>query len=292
MHRRLKDLSLAQHLSSMGLDYSDALAQPSTDCSCHRLEVNAAEHAAPASTAGDMSYGDSSGAAGSNAGANATSKPTEDQKCQACMSQQLQIDRIKSSVPWFSLHKQPQQNSNKPMPRGEYPRHAEAHQHREDALYQAALIADQNAKLSIFATRPGIRSPFFNWLVEFLGTTVLIMAALLISEQGTLMYAEFKPLFQPLFALFIGYLVLVLILGLGGPTGIAMNPARDAAPRFAHWVLPISGKGPSEWRYCIIPVTAGFVGGLAAAGLFRALSCLNHSQRVEGYYHISTAFAG
>ena len=153
-----------------------------------------------------------------------------------------------------------------------------------DALYQAAVVADQNAKLSVFATRPGIRSPFFNWLVEFFGTTFLIMAALLISDQATLLYAELKPLFQPLYALFIGYLVLVLILALGGPTGIAMNPVRDAVPRFVHWILPIPGKGSSEWWYSIIPATAGLAGGLAGAGLYKALSMLNHSQKTEGFY--------
>ena len=113
------------------------------------------------------------------------------------------------------------------------------------------------------------------------------MAALLISDQATLLYAELKPLFQPLFAL-IGYLVLVLISGLIGPTGIAMNPVRDTVPRFVHWLLPQPRQGlirvVVQHRFC----TAGLAGGLAGAGLYKALSMLNHmrchSQKREGFY--------
>ncbi|KAK9817882.1 hypothetical protein WJX72_003653 [[Myrmecia] bisecta] len=155
---------------------------------------------------------------------------------------------------------------------------------RLDAAYEAAIRADQNAKLSIFATRPAIPAPLFNWLAEFLATTMLIGGALLISAQDSLQYAEDKPLFVTLDALYTGLFIVVLILGMGGPTGCAMNPARDFAPRLAHWLLPISGKGSSEWSYAWIPFTAGLVGGLAGGGLFAAINQLNHSQVQKSFY--------
>lgn len=74
-----------------------------------------------------------------------------------------------------------------------------------------------------------------------------------------------------------GMLIFILILGMGGPTGIAANPARDFGPRMAHWVLPIPGKGSSEFYYGWIPVFAPFAGGCAATGLFLAINKMNHS---------------
>ena len=67
------------------------------------------------------------------------------------------------------------------------------------------------------------------------------------------------------------------ILGLGGPTGIAANPARDFSPRLAHFLLRIPGKGPSEFYYSWIPFLAPLVGGCAAAGLYAATQLLNNS---------------
>jgi glycerol uptake facilitator protein len=68
--------------------------------------------------------------------------------------------------------------------------------------------------------------------------------------------------------LLVGVLVLGIGLSLGGPTGYAINPARDLGPRLAHALLPIAGKGPSDWNYSWIPVVAPIVGGIAGAGLF------------------------
>ncbi|CAL5225947.1 g8745 [Coccomyxa viridis] len=141
-----------------------------------------------------------------------------------------------------------------------------------DALYEAAIVADQNAKLSVFSTRPGIRSPLFNWLVEFLATLTLVMGVLLIDARGVGFDPQLAQLWNSLKAFFVGLFVVVLILGLGGPTGIAMNPARDFGPRLVHWALPIPGKGSSEWDYSWIPVTGGFVGGLAGAALFKGIN--------------------
>jgi glycerol uptake facilitator protein len=92
--------------------------------------------------------------------------------------------------------------------------------------------------------------------------------------------------------LLIGFFVFVCILGLGGPTGIAANPARDFSPRLAHWLLPIPGKGPSEWYYSWVPVVGPFVGGCAAAGLYAATQLLNHSNVPGTSTFPSTTTAG
>jgi glycerol uptake facilitator protein len=78
--------------------------------------------------------------------------------------------------------------------------------------------------------------------------------------------------------LIIGFFIFLLVLGLGGPTGIAANPARDFSPRVAHFMLPIPNKGPSEFYYSWIPFFAPLCGGCAAAGLYAATQLLNQSQ--------------
>lgn len=72
--------------------------------------------------------------------------------------------------------------------------------------------------------------------------------------------------------LYVGLFITCQVLGLGGPTGFSVNPARDLSPRIAHWLLPIPGKGPSEWHYGWIPVTAAFAGGAIGAELYLAIS--------------------
>ena len=142
------------------------------------------------------------------------------------------------------------------------------------ALQKAAIAADQNVKLSIFATRPAVYSPVLNWLTEAICTLLLIAGALLVGKQGDLVPADLRPLYLPLKAFFTGLLVVTLILSLGGPTGIAMNPFRDLGPRLAHFLLPISGKGPSEWSYAWVPVTAGLAGGALGACTYMGISSL------------------
>ncbi|BDA51295.1 probable glycerol uptake facilitator protein [Coccomyxa sp. Obi] len=143
---------------------------------------------------------------------------------------------------------------------------------RLDALYKAAVVADQNAKLSVFATRPAIRSPIFNWIVEVIGMVVLFLGAKLIDGRGASLTGELAVLWGPIKAFFVGQFIVVLLLGAAGPTGLAINPARDFGPRFMHWILPIPGKGSSEWGYAWVPVTANFVGGVVGAGLFKAIN--------------------
>eukprot|EP01025_Chloroclados_australasicus_P035205 TRINITY_DN3591_c0_g1_i1.p1 TRINITY_DN3591_c0_g1~~TRINITY_DN3591_c0_g1_i1.p1 ORF type:complete len:500 (-),score=39.15 TRINITY_DN3591_c0_g1_i1:457-1869(-) len=146
---------------------------------------------------------------------------------------------------------------------------------RVDELYRRAVIADQNGKLSIFSTRPAIYSPIFNAIVEFLGTFMLIIGALYI-DQSTTHICVGKTLFSVGIKPFLlGIMIMVMILGLGGPTGFAANPARDLGPRIAHSILPIPGKGSSEWYYAWIPGLCTLAGGAAAGALFLALREMN-----------------
>jgi glycerol uptake facilitator protein len=133
--------------------------------------------------------------------------------------------------------------------------------------------ADRAAKLGVFSTGPAIQRPGPNLITEVIGTAVLLFGILAIAANAqdlarpgelNLSYVFSRGL-QPLL---VGVLVLGIGLSLGGPTGYAINPARDLGPRMAHAVLPIAGKGPSDWQYSWIPVIGPIVGGIAGAGLF------------------------
>lgn len=123
--------------------------------------------------------------------------------------------------------------------------------------------ADKDLKLAVFSTSPAIRNPLFNFLTEIIGTFILVFGALNMSPSETSLGA--------LNALPVGLLVLGIGLSLGGPTGYAINPARDLGPRIAHFILPIKGKGNSDWSYSWIPVVAPIVGGVLAALAFYKL---------------------
>ena len=148
---------------------------------------------------------------------------------------------------------------------------------RLDKLYDASVIADQNAKLSIFATRPAIYTPIFNFLTEFMCTTTLIYGALMIYARRDQLYGPERLAYRAEEGIWIGFFVFLCVLGLGGPTGIAANPARDFSPRLAHFLLPIPGKGSSEFYYSWVPFFAPFLGSCAAAGLYAATQLLNDS---------------
>ena len=132
---------------------------------------------------------------------------------------------------------------------------------------------DPAAKLGVFATAPAIRDTTANFLTELIGTAVLLFGVLAIAAnaQGWAKPGDvdlsvvFSRGLQPLL---VGVLVLGIGLSLGGPTGYAINPARDLGPRLAHAVLPIAGKGSSDWGYAWIPVIAPVIGGVAGAGLY------------------------
>ncbi|MFT4031169.1 MAG: MIP/aquaporin family protein [Siphonobacter sp.] len=123
-----------------------------------------------------------------------------------------------------------------------------------------AETKDPDVKLAIFATGPAVRSQTGNFISEFMATAILILGVSSISGVGELAVG-FGPYL-------VGLLVWSIGLSLGGTTGYAMSPARDLAPRIAHALLPIPGKGSSDWGYAWIPVVASLVGGVAGGALF------------------------
>ena len=132
---------------------------------------------------------------------------------------------------------------------------------------------DPELKLGVFSTGPAIRNTAANFIAEFIGTALLVFGVMAIvttlSETGVgdpSLAAAFGTAVGPLL---VGLLVVVIGMSLGGPTGYAINPARDLGPRIAHAVLPIAGKGGSDWGYSWIPVVAPIVGGIVGALLFQ-----------------------
>ena len=121
---------------------------------------------------------------------------------------------------------------------------------------------DQGSKLGIFATAPAIYSPTANFLTEAIGTFVLLFGILFIGKN------DIVPGLAPVA---VGLLIVSIGMSLGGPTGYAINPARDLGPRIAHAVLPIPGKGSSQWNYAWVPVLGPLVGGVLGALAFQAL---------------------
>jgi glycerol uptake facilitator protein len=126
-----------------------------------------------------------------------------------------------------------------------------------------AATDDKDLKLAVFCNAPAIRSTAHNLLTEVIGTFVLMFGALAMSNPTT-------P-FVTLDALPVALLVLGIGLSLGGPTGYAINPARDLGPRIAHFLLPIPGKKDSDWAYSWIPVAGPVTGALFAAYIFSLL---------------------
>jgi glycerol uptake facilitator protein len=124
---------------------------------------------------------------------------------------------------------------------------------------------DAAAILGIFCTQPAIRNFPANFLCEAIVTIFLVVVGFSFASKE-LAPAGLAPGFSPWFW---GVLVWVLGLSLGGPTGYAINPARDFGPRLAHAVLPISGKGGSDWSYALIPILGPLAGGAIAAGIVK-----------------------
>lgn len=121
---------------------------------------------------------------------------------------------------------------------------------------------DKTAKLAVFATIPAIRRPFSNLVSEMIGTTLLVMGLLFIGAN------EFTEGLNPLI---VGALIVAIGMSLGGTTGYAINPARDLGPRIAHALLPIPGKGKSDWSYAWVPVVGPIFGGIYGAVFYKAL---------------------
>ncbi|MGH9117486.1 MAG: MIP/aquaporin family protein [Acidimicrobiales bacterium] len=125
------------------------------------------------------------------------------------------------------------------------------------AAYYAhwAETEDAGLKLAVFSTGPAIRNPALNLITEIIGTFMLLFGIFAI---GFNQLGSIAPLS-------VAFLVLAIGLSLGGPTGYAINPARDLGPRIMHAVLPIPGKGDSDWGYSWIPVVGPIIGGIAGA---------------------------
>ena len=116
---------------------------------------------------------------------------------------------------------------------------------------------DKGYKLACFCTAPAIRSFGANMISEIIGTAVLIIGVFAIAVKGGAVGGLTPYL--------VGILVYSIGLSLGGTTGYAINPARDLGPRIAHAVLPIKGKGDSDWGYAIVPVLGPIIGAIVAA---------------------------
>ena len=131
-----------------------------------------------------------------------------------------------------------------------------------------AVTQDQAGKLATFSTGPAIRSTGSNLFSEVIGTFVLVFAVLSMAAPSLSLdggAAEAALGLGAIGALPVGLLVFAIGLCLGGTTGYAINPARDLGPRIAHAILPIPGKGDSDWGYAWIPVAGPLLGGLLAA---------------------------
>ncbi|WP_290585895.1 MIP/aquaporin family protein [Alistipes sp. CAG:268] len=128
---------------------------------------------------------------------------------------------------------------------------------------------DPAAKLATFCTAPAIRNYGRNLFSEILGTFVLVFVILALSigentpEVGMGALGAFP----------VAMLIVALGMSLGGTTGYAINPARDLAPRLAHAVLPIKGKGSNDWAYSWVPVVGPIIGGFIAAALYCLIYC-------------------
>jgi glycerol uptake facilitator protein len=129
--------------------------------------------------------------------------------------------------------------------------------------------AEAGLKLGVFCTAPAIRRTQMNLLTEIIGTFILVLGVLAILSPANLVpHSGFDKGFGPFL---VGVLVWSIGLSLGGPTGYAINPARDLGPRLAHFALPIMGKGGSDWTYAWVPVAGPIVGGIAGAWFYKLL---------------------
>ncbi|WP_209404610.1 MIP/aquaporin family protein [Pseudozobellia sp. WGM2] len=121
---------------------------------------------------------------------------------------------------------------------------------------------DQGAILATFSTSPAIRSPLWNLVTEIIGTFALVFGVFYIAGGAI---SDEPVSLGSLDALPVALLVMGIGFGLGGPTGYAINPARDLGPRLMHAILPLKGKGSSDWSYAWVPIVGPIIGGFLAA---------------------------
>jgi glycerol uptake facilitator protein len=122
---------------------------------------------------------------------------------------------------------------------------------------------EPDTKLAVFATGPAIRATGPNLLSEIIGTFILVLAILAVLGSGN--FVPGSDLAKGIGPMLVGVIVMAIGLSLGGTTGYAINPARDLGPRLAHAILPIAGKGGSDWRYAWIPIVGPIIGGVLGA---------------------------
>lgn len=122
---------------------------------------------------------------------------------------------------------------------------------------------DAATKLAVFSTAPSIRNAQHNFVAEFLATFIFMLTILFITKSSNSLGS--------LDALPVALVVLGVGLGLGGPTGYAINPVRDLGPRIMHSILPIKHKGSSDWQYSWVPVFGPLAGAIAAAVLYQLI---------------------
>lgn len=139
------------------------------------------------------------------------------------------------------------------------------------------ITDDPGLKLAVFSTGPEVREFPKNLITEIIGTAMLLLGVLGITAGaggavGTNASEQLAALYgNGIAPLIVGLLVLAIGLSLGGPTGYAINPARDLGPRIAHALLPIPGKGSSDWEYSWVPVVGPIIGGIVGALIWRIL---------------------
>ena len=132
-----------------------------------------------------------------------------------------------------------------------------------------AATTDGEAKLAVFCTAPAIRNPRANVITEIIGTFVLVLGILAVLSPANL--AQGSDWSRGLGPLLVGAIVWSIGLSLGGPTGYAINPARDLGPRLAHAVLPLPQKGSSDWGYAWVPIAGPIIGGVLGALCYQVI---------------------
>jgi glycerol uptake facilitator protein len=130
-----------------------------------------------------------------------------------------------------------------------------------------SVTPEQDAKLAVFCTAPAIRQPIANLLTEIIATFTLVLGILAVLSPSN--FAQGSDLAKGFGPVLVGVIVWAIGLSLGGPTGYAINPARDLGPRIAHFLLPIAGKGSSDWSYAWIPVAGPIIGGVIGALFYK-----------------------
>ena len=127
---------------------------------------------------------------------------------------------------------------------------------------------DPSAIWATFSTSPAVRSPLWNFITEVIGTFTLVFGVFFIAGGS---FANEPISLGSLDALPVALLVMGIGFSLGGPTGYAINPARDLGPRIMHMLLPLKNKGKSDWEYAWVPIFGPLLGGSIAAFVFLSI---------------------